>query len=259
MKLSETIQSIEDATTVLELRDRLQAAIENFGFACFSFVDVGRPHLDEPYNLSTTNTKWIEEYKSNGFVHIDPCVSFARRTNIAFKWSNLQMPPRQGKRKLGAHILMEAAQDHGFKDGYVFPHHFVDYQGRLYSTVNGLFWKDEAARMSFMVESEKRYEIDLILFYWTHRAIQIAGDAFRGKSVFTDTSNDKSSGAFLTDRERDVLSWAGRGLTVTDTSDILKIGEETVQTHIRHAMQKLGANNKTHAVSKAARLGLVDL
>ena len=162
-------------------------------------------------------------------------------------------------RLAAALTLMEAARDHGFTNGYVFPFHFVDYQGRTYSTVNGLFWKDDAARLTFLLSTEKRHELDLILLYWTQRAIDIAGDTYRDRPAFTDVSNNPSGRVFLTDREREVLTWAGRGLTVTDTSDVLKIGEETVQTHIHHAIEKLSATNKTHAVAKAFRMGLVDL
>ena len=59
--------------------------------------------------------------------------------------------------------------------------------------------------------------------------------------------------------ERDVLSWASRGKTVPDTAEILSLSEETIDTHMRHAMHKLGANNKTHAVVKAIYLGLIDV
>ena len=61
----------------------------------------------------------------------------------------------------------------------------------------------------------------------------------------------------MTDRERDVLSWAARGKSVLDTADILILSEDTVKTHIRNALTKLGANNKTHGVTKAIYLGLI--
>jgi DNA-binding CsgD family transcriptional regulator len=61
----------------------------------------------------------------------------------------------------------------------------------------------------------------------------------------------------LTDRERDVLSWAGRGKSVLDTAEILKLSEDTVKSHIRNALKKLDATNKTHAVTKAIYLNLI--
>ena len=114
-------------------------------------------------------------------------------------------------------------------------------QGRVYSTVNGLFWKDDAARLSFLLKTEKRHELHLILLYWTERVIALSGTEYRRGAVFSDLPTGVEARRHLTDRERDVLTWAGRGLTVSDTSDILKIGEETVQTHVRNAIEKLGA------------------
>lgn len=101
---------------------------------------------------------------------------------------------------------MEPARDHGFNNGYVFPFHFADHQGRTYSTVNGLFRKDNAARLSFLLSTEKRHELDLILLYWTQRAIDIAGEAYRGTPAFTDMSDNPSGPVFLTDREREVVT-----------------------------------------------------
>jgi DNA-binding CsgD family transcriptional regulator len=154
---------------------------------------------------------------------------------------------------------MEAAGDHGFKDGYVFPFHFVDMQGRIYSTVNGLFWRDERAKMNFLLKSEKRLELNLILLYWNERAIELIANSNGRVGMFADLPNNGDNSKYLTDREREILMWAGRGLTVSDTADILKISEETVQTHVRNAVQKLGATNKTHAVAKALHLGMIDL
>ncbi len=56
-----------------------------------------------------------------------------------------------------------------------------------------------------------------------------------------------------------MLSWAARGKTAHDTSDILSLSEDTVKTHIRNALHKLDATNKTHGVTKAIYLGLIDI
>lgn len=259
MALQQVIERIESAASLDQLKLELQAVIENFGFAGFSFIDAGRPHVDEPFYIGTTGNNWEEEYRRNSFVHVDPFISKARRSNTPFPWSAVELPPRIGKRKPGALQLMEAADDHGFTNGYVFPFHFVDLQGRIYSTVNGLFWRDESAKMNFLLSSEKRLELNLILLYWNERAIQLFASSNSRVGMFADVPSNRDASKYLTDREREVLVWAGRGLTVSDTGDILKISDETVQTHVRNAVQKLGATNKTHAVAKALHLGLIDL
>lgn len=163
---------------------------------------------------------------------------------------------QHGKKKPGAIRLMEAAHDHGFKDGYILPFHFVDSQGRAHSALVALFWKDEAAKLQFSLASLKKHELNLVLLYWVQRVLAILGSKYEEQNSFI---NAPDSFSHLTDREREVLSWAGRGRSASETSDLLKIGQETVKTHLVHAMQKLEAINKTHAVAKAVRLGLIDL
>jgi PAS domain S-box-containing protein len=61
----------------------------------------------------------------------------------------------------------------------------------------------------------------------------------------------------LSPREQDVLALLAEGLTTAQTGAELHIGEETIQTHVRHAMTKLNATNRTQAVTIALRLGLL--
>jgi DNA-binding CsgD family transcriptional regulator len=42
-------------------------------------------------------------------------------------------------------------------------------------------------------------------------------------------------------------------------ADCLEISEDTVKTHIRSILDKLGANDRTHAVTIALRRGFLDL
>ncbi|HWE80926.1 MAG TPA: helix-turn-helix transcriptional regulator [Gaiellaceae bacterium] len=61
----------------------------------------------------------------------------------------------------------------------------------------------------------------------------------------------------LTGREREVLSLLAQGLQLEEIAQQLEIGLETVRTHVRHAAQRLGAANRTHAVAIAIRRNLL--
>ncbi len=152
---------------------------------------------------------------------------------------------------------MEAARDHGFTEGLVIPYHFRDYLGRIHSSLGAFFWEDHISRFKFML-SERKHELHLIMIYWVQRAVDIIAEEHRGK-VTIIRQPPGGSDITLTDRERDMLAWAARGKTASDTAEILKISDETVETHIRNAMRKLDATNKTHAVAKAIYLGLIDV
>lgn len=63
----------------------------------------------------------------------------------------------------------------------------------------------------------------------------------------------------LTRRELEVLKLVMAGNRNRDIANHLFISEETVKVHIKHAMEKLGAMDRTQAVTIALRRGLIQL
>ena len=60
-------------------------------------------------------------------------------------------------------------------------------------------------------------------------------------------------------RELDVLRLVAKGLGNKEIAAVLGVSDETVKTHVSNVMQKLGANDRAHAVMEATRLGWIDL
>ena len=63
----------------------------------------------------------------------------------------------------------------------------------------------------------------------------------------------------LTGREIDVLRQVAAGNRNQDIANRLSISEETVKVHVKHIMQKLGASDRTEAVTIAIRRGILQL
>ena len=63
----------------------------------------------------------------------------------------------------------------------------------------------------------------------------------------------------LTAREVEVLDQIARGNRNRDIAEKLFITEETVKVHIKHIMEKLGANDRTQAVAIGVRRGIIEL
>jgi DNA-binding NarL/FixJ family response regulator len=63
----------------------------------------------------------------------------------------------------------------------------------------------------------------------------------------------------LTDREVEVLGQIAGGNRNRDIAERLFISEETVKVHIKHIMEKLGANDRTQAVAIGVRRGIIQL
>jgi LuxR family quorum sensing-dependent transcriptional regulator len=258
MDVDNVIGGFEHCFVIDELMAKFQSVIEDFGFSEFNFLDAGQPDIDDPLSFGTVSPAWEREYRQNSFVHVDPMLPIVRRQNIPFTWGSVQLPKRVGRRKPGALKTMEAAYDHGFREGYVIPFHYVDLLGRPNSTLCVLFWRDPVQRFQFLL-SRKRHDLHVIAIYFIQRAVDLSADRMKSRMRFTDDEGQPLVHVSLTDRERDVLSWAARGKTMEETSDILSISVDTVQTHIENAKRKLGASNKLHAVTKAIYIGAIDI
>ena len=63
----------------------------------------------------------------------------------------------------------------------------------------------------------------------------------------------------LTGREMDVLREVSAGCSNKVVAQRLNISEDTVKGHVRNILAKLGANDRTHAVTIALRRGFLDL
>jgi DNA-binding NarL/FixJ family response regulator len=63
----------------------------------------------------------------------------------------------------------------------------------------------------------------------------------------------------LTSREIDVLRLIAGGNANKLVADQLSITEETVKFHVRNILSKLGASDRTHAVTIALKRGIIEL
>ena len=62
----------------------------------------------------------------------------------------------------------------------------------------------------------------------------------------------------LSERERDVFRLLARGLSNSEISEQLYIGEATVKTHVTHILQKLDLRDRVQAVVLAHETGVFD-
>jgi DNA-binding NarL/FixJ family response regulator len=63
----------------------------------------------------------------------------------------------------------------------------------------------------------------------------------------------------LTSREIDVLRLIASGNANKQIADQLSITEETVKSHVTNILSKLGANDRTHAVTIGLKRGIIEL
>jgi DNA-binding NarL/FixJ family response regulator len=73
----------------------------------------------------------------------------------------------------------------------------------------------------------------------------------------TRSTQPTRPGAGLSEREREVLSLLGHGLTNAQIAQRLFLSPNTIKSHVSHVLHKLGLPNRTEAALFAAREGLV--
>jgi PAS domain S-box-containing protein len=79
----------------------------------------------------------------------------------------------------------------------------------------------------------------------------VALSTSRWGSHFRRRREDGGPAGKLSEREREVVRLVARGETGKEIAAELGIAHETVRTHVRNAMTKLGARSRAHLVAKA--------
>jgi DNA-binding NarL/FixJ family response regulator len=86
-----------------------------------------------------------------------------------------------------------------------------------------------------------------------------AVDAAASQERFVDPAvPPKGSRGKLTQRQRQILQLLANGESTTVAARELDLSEETVKTHTKNTLARLGARNRTHAVAIAMRECLID-
>jgi DNA-binding NarL/FixJ family response regulator len=91
------------------------------------------------------------------------------------------------------------------------------------------------------------------------KELRSAIDAAAAQEKFVDPAvPPKGSRGKLTRRQREILQMLADGESTTHAARELDLSEETVKTHTKLALARLGARNRTHAVAIAVRECLID-
>ncbi|MDB5526165.1 MAG: rhiR [Rhizobium sp.] len=75
--------------------------------------------------------------------------------------------------------------------------------------------------------------------------------------LYQVSKRDQKAGEDLTQREIDCLNWTAAGKTSIEISNILSLSEHTVNHYLNRATKKLDTVNRTQAVAKALRMGII--
>lgn len=74
-----------------------------------------------------------------------------------------------------------------------------------------------------------------------------------------DIDEPAAAEMLLTQREREVLGMVAMGMGSAWIASALGVSSSTVETHVRHCLEKLGARNRAHAIALGLRSGEISL
>lgn len=249
---------VDDVTLSLEGMKRRIGEVEDFDGALDVLADVaGEMGFDSvlygyiPMSPRLPNGDWLPlklnlrnfpagfERGWEKFTKIDPYYRACFKTTLPFDWLSVQTSENvasEQKKALGY------LADFGLRNGITVPAHLPFGKFAVMSAV---------ARRGCRNWPQLRHQTNDALFRLMHSFTK----AIHDRNL--ETQIPTSIPAVLTARERECLKWASQGKTSGETAVIIGRSIDTVRLHIKNAIQKLDASNRSQAIATALHMGLI--
>jgi LuxR family quorum-sensing system transcriptional regulator SolR len=217
-----------------QIADRIGRTATELGFDHFSYgvwlpLPLSSPAMEW---VSNTPPEWQQRYRQMRHAQRDPVALHARRSREPLVWTDTLLAREPA--------LQADARRHGLCVGWAQASiNAQGMRGMLSLTRQG---PSLGPAELLHKETDLRW-----LAYMAHLFL----------SGLVATRRSPQAPIELTDREAEVLRWTGDGKTTGEISSILEISDNTVNYHLKNAMAKLQAANKTSAVVMALTQGLL--
>ncbi|CAN7722756.1 LuxR family transcriptional regulator [Variovorax sp. LjRoot130] len=182
--------------------------------------------------LSSYERGWRERYLEAGYLRTDPTVAHGTRSAHPVVWSNklFERAPQ----------MWEEARSFGLRVGRA--QSCFDADGRI-----GML---TLARSNDRLTRKELLAHDPMMRWLANNAhLTLAGDLGGAQAALHEP---------LTRGQAEVLRWTADGKTSEEIASILSISANTVNFHIKNAIAKLRVANKSAAVARSSKLGLLD-
>lgn len=176
---------------------------------------------------------WCQEYYNKRYFRSDPVLEYCRSRSVPVMWRDITVSDE-------SRAFVNTARSHGIEEGMTFPIHAAGEWG--YLTFN--WHSNDNLGPAHLMEA----------FLYGQLFTAHAQESIRKVLLRQPT---QASHCELTQREKECLLWSAESKTAWEISQILRISSRTVVFHLKNAVIKLGAINRTHAAVEAfPHLGL---
>jgi LuxR family transcriptional regulator len=181
--------------------------------------------------LNNYSGTWQAQYADAGYLFTDPTVAQGRRSQNTILWNNQAFPSNPA--------IWADAQDHGIRTGWA--------QSILERNGSG-------SLLTLCRKAEPITDAELLAKQSSMRWLVQVAHVSLSRAIL---GQEGRKHALLTCREREVLQWSADGKSAQDIAEILRLSKSAVDFHLKNAIEKLQATNKTAAVARAALMGLL--
>lgn len=215
--------------------DVIEFMRESYGLKTVAYFGMNISPLSsgDPFLSVTYSQDWIDRYKHQNYLDIDPVIKSGFSNLLPVVWSASN--PRDGKLKT---FFGEAAEFGVGRSGLTFSIRGMGRDRALFTITTDASGKEWATDQHHLKRDFQ------MLAYHVHNLIL--------RSQWPERRAPK-----LAPREIECLKWKAAGKTDWETAMILGISEKTVRFYLDLARVKLDASNITHAVVKALNHNLI--
>lgn len=229
------LQELDDTAS---LEQTMARQVADLGFERFAYVALRVPDSNNiPFTLTNYPYEWAQRYEENDYVNDDPVFHRATGSIEPFNWPSLRERKRLTAKQ---RQIFDEAGSFGLYHGAAIPVHGPRGAFALLSLNT-----DQREPEFQKVWRVNKLQLHMMALYY-HSAIE--------KKLLLSAPRPQFH---FTDREREALLWTARGKTSWETSEIMRISQETVNFHLKNAMHKIGVYSKHHAVVKAIMIGAI--
>lgn len=198
-------------------------------------VSLTKPQL---MTISGFPEAWMEHYKAQNYLAIDPVVQHCTTNVTPLLWEDLATQAVLTPKVIR---FMEEASSFGLRSGISFGLFSPSGRSGLFSLAS----EDSSEKTRSRIKTNLPFAFSLANYL--HEAVQRTIEVCEVTEEF----------AALTPREKECLLWAAEGKSSWETSEILGVADGTVVFHLRNVMAKLGVRTKHHAVARALSMGVL--
>ncbi|MBP0624086.1 autoinducer binding domain-containing protein [Cupriavidus sp. LEh25] len=225
---------MHDVSSTGEAFLRVERAAHALGFDTCAYgmrlpLPLSRPRTTI---FSSYPTAWQARYQEANYLAIDPTVAHGRHTTVPLVWDDCVFADTRA--------LWEEAQKAGLRVGWCQSCFGADGVGSMLTLARS----GQPISASELESNERKM-----------RTLVSVSHVIFSRMLGANASAVQAEK--LTRRETEVLRWTADGLTSGDIAGILHLSVDTVNFHMKNAVRKLNAPNKTGAVVRAAMMGLL--